>query len=356
MRALVAEYETLAGQQDTLRGEDTNRPHVNVQGARQMVAKKQQIREIQAQMQNVKRRLLQMVAGYCPQPSGTGSAPVVNRANSHPLHISIMTEAELSQVDRVRHTELRNSCVVLMHNSANSAVTLALASNATAVEMHGSEVAVLDAAARYRASNANYFVGFSAAELQDPNSRPATETKGKDELAPGEWAAQRFGVGFDKTQPVSSPSESSGRSASAFSGLPGTAELAKRFDTPTPLPESRKTSRGLSAGALRKMAGMSADGEASVRWVDHPQWTLWPRHESGEIQDCGADSGVLQRQSSKDTEQALLLYASPAVARATRTVSIANTLLLGCWSNVGAVCKRVGEWWSEPSPAELVRR
>lgn len=348
MQALVAEYETLVGQQDVLRGEDTNRPHVNVQGARQMIANKQQIREIQTQVESVKDRLMQLVAGCYPKPGGAGSSCMVNRTNSHPLHISIMTEEEFAQVDHVQHTELRNSCVILMHNSANSAVTLALASNVTAVEVHGSTVAVLDAAARYRARNVNYCVDFSAAELHDPNSRPASEPQQKDGMASGEWAAQLtlcYKVGLaDKTQLAMSPSESNGTRSSAFSGLPGTGALAKRFDAPTS-PE------------LREMAGISVNGEASGGWTDHPQWNSWPRHESGgHDQDCSADSGAPPQESSKETKQALLLYASPAVARATRKVSTANILLLGCWSNIGAVCKRVRQWWSEPSLAELKRR
>ena len=362
MQALVAEYETLVAQEYALRGEDMHRPHVNVEGARQMVAKKQQIREIQAQMESAKRRLLQLVAGSCPQPSGTGSTSVMKRANSHPLHISIMTESEFAQVDRVHHTELCNSCVVLMHNCANSAVTFALASHATAVEIYGSEFAVLDAVARYRDSNANYFVGYSAAELHDPNSRPAAETKVEDEMAPG-WVGQRFESLADKTRHASRPSESSG-SGSAFSGLPGTAELAKRFDT-SRSSERRNTSSGSDIGTNGNGSSAATTGERKFNairvprgWGDQPQWTPWPRYESGgsDRVSNGADNGVLQQQSSKERKQAILLYASPAVARATRTVGMASTLLLGCWSNIRAVCKRVGEWWSEPAQAELMRR
>ena len=323
-----------------------------------------------------------MVAGPCPVlPSATSSvstgAEGANRANSHPLHISIKTEADYAQVNNVQHSELRNSCVVLMHNSPNSAVTLALARRASAVEVHGSGAAVLDAAARYRATNANYLVGFSAAELQTPGSAPSPSATGKDEIAPGEWAAQRFGVYAPRG---SSPSGNSGSRTSPFSGLPGTAELARRFDTSTSS-DSRSNNgtdaqikvggvsaspaedrqfnvlRGLSGEALRKMAGNSAQTQ-TLRWGDHPQWGSWPWYRStGYDQDGrGADDSASQRQSSQEAEQSLLLYASPAVARATRTVSIASLLLLGCWSNASAVCKRVGEWWSEPSTPELLRR
>ena len=388
----MAEYEALVAQQDELQREETTRVHINVQGAQRMVAKRERIRETQAQMERVKRRLLQLVAGPCPvlPSAATGSAStggdVANRANSQPLRISIKTEADFAQVNNAQHLELRDSCVVLMHSSPNSAVTLALARRASAVEVHGSGVAVLDAAAQYRASNANYLVGFSAAELQAPDSPPGPAARVKDEMAPGERAAQRFGVDGDAApagaQRASSPSGNSGSGSSPFSGLPGTAELARRFDasassasrsndgtahgsqtkgggaSASPAEDRQfNVLRGLSAEASREMAVDSAKTQ-TLSWGDHPQWSSWPRcRSSGYDQDGrGADDSASQRQSSQEAEKSILLYASPAVASATRTVSVASSLLLGCWSNVSAVCKCVGEWWSEPSTSELLRR
>lgn len=362
----MAQYEILACKQDALRQEDTNRSHVNVQGAQQLVAKTQRIRETQEQMEQLKRQLVHLIAGRSPVQSRSTTSSinvgdVPERSNRQPLRITIMSEAELSQIDS-KHLELRDSCVVLMNNSVNSTAISALAGCASAaktsaVEVHGSNAAVLDAAARYQASGANYLIGFSAAELPAPDSAAGAYNRSRDETAPGEWAAQHSGVNEDTTLgPAQTHAQrrddrcSDGGGSSAFSGLPGTTELAQRFDAPLPK-DSRSQNTSTATKGDSTLATTKTD--PPLKWADHPQWLSWPFLSPG---DDDRALGLQSSQDRQEEEASVLLYASPAAARAIRSCSNANLLLLGCWSNINAVCRRVGDWWSEPSADELVRR
>lgn len=206
-------------------------------------------------MATVRSELLRTAAG--PNPfvlaHGVGAAEPAARANGRPLRVTVMTEADLAQADNVQRSQLRDSLTVLLHSTAaTSAVAAALsgvaaATAASAVELHGSTVAVLDAAGRCRAGNTSYTIGFSPTEVPDPRAdedAAADQSGGGGggqservddpspthtlQMPPEDWAKQHFGLGV-----VQAKDSAAGAGAGAFDGLPGTESLARRFDNAT---------------------------------------------------------------------------------------------------------------------------
>ena len=124
---------------------------------------------------------------------------------------------------------------------------------------------------------------------------------------------------------------------------------------------------GLSPQALAAicMAGQTTSNVGS--WSDHPQWSNpWgltrepsllhtdeaqshrPQRASAEVEGEDDSNG-----SCADGGNPLLMYASPAGARAVRSCTIAQALYLGCWSNITAVCDEITEFWRSPKPIDL---